>query len=72
MGPRAGLDVYEKSRPHRDSMTALSVYTVFLTATHFCEQHKRNAAIRFHGNDGYVNARQCYVIRTLVAFFFFK
>ena len=51
-------------------MTNFSIFIILLTATYVCQQYKRNAVMIFRSNDGYANAPQCYVTRTLPILFF--
>jgi len=39
----------------------LAIFVILLTA-HVTQQYKGNSTLYFHGNNGYVNKPQCYII----------
>jgi hypothetical protein len=51
-------------------MTTLPIFIIMLTATYVCQEYKGKAVMIFRSNDGYANAPQSYVTRTLPILFF--
>jgi hypothetical protein len=54
------------------SITKHSIFIILLTLTYVCQQYKGNAVMIFRSNDGYANAQQWYVTRTLPILLFFR
>jgi hypothetical protein len=61
------MALHEATRAQAHSLTREPTPTHIHTSTHAPPPPQRNMqySLLFHGNNGYVNAPQCYVIRTL-------